>query len=229
MENFSALSREALLILFRTFPGGGALHWIFRSPRWSFDLDLKPLGATDRRFLEDVSEALSKQLVPLGLSLGVAISCLVDEPAQCVRILADGRPVLHVELATLAPVSGSEKHLLQSDSLQSEIIVTPDVHQLLFAKAAALVKRPRLKGRDVFDIWFLESRGAKLDNAAFAYWLKWEEKSAEDVRATLAAITPARLEADLQRFLPPALHDQLAAEDYKTLIAAAEKLLRPFL
>jgi hypothetical protein len=234
MELASSLAKDVLIALFRYFPGqfvlvgGGALHWIFNSPRLSADFDLKPTRPLPDGFISKMAETLSKKLAPTAARLGVALSCEPDPQAHGIRIRADGRPVLHIELALLAPVTGKEKHLLQSDSLQSEIIVTPDIHQLLFAKAAALVKRPALKGRDVFDIWFLQSRGATLDADAFTDWLKWEEMDSDDLRQTLQKITPARLHADLSRFLPEPLERQLAEDHYKTLVEAAHALLKPF-
>jgi hypothetical protein len=199
MDLLDDLAKEVLVILFRSFPGhfvligGGALHWIFNSPRLSVDLDLKPIHTPPPDLLKKMAAVLHQKLKPLEASLGAVISCEIEDEGEAVRVLADGRPVLQIEIVALAPVTGKEKHLLQSDSLQSEIIVTPDIHQLLFAKAVALLKRPQVKGRDVFDIWFLLSRGAVLDAGAFRDWLKWEEKEAEDLQKKLAQITPSRL------------------------------------
>src|ERR1019366_7042278 len=202
MEVIEGLAKEVLIVLFRSFPGdfvlvgGGALHWIFHSPRSSADLDLKPLHPR-KHLLERMAEVLDKKLSAVAASLGASIASRADSATQSVRISVNGRPALQVELVSLPPVTGREKRLLQSDSLQSEIIVTPDVHQLLLTKAAALVQRPHVKGRDVFDIWFLQSRGAVLDAGAFADWLKWEEKDSADIQKALDRITPARLRADL--------------------------------
>jgi predicted nucleotidyltransferase component of viral defense system len=235
MEIAQRLAKDVLVILFRAFPGhfvlvgGGALHWIFHSPRLSLDIDLKPLHPKQKNLLRRMADTLTEKLSSVAVSLGVAIVCQADDEAQAVRILVDGHSVLHVELASLTPVGGKEKHLLQSESLQSEIIVTPDIHQLLFAKAAALLKRPHLKGRDIFDIWFLQSRGAVLHAGRFSDWLKWEEIESEDIEQKLKQITPSRLRADLDRFLPESIRDSLSEDNYQTLIAAARKLLEPFL
>lgn len=235
MDVGQQLAKEVLVALFRAFPGhfvlvgGGALHWIFQSPRLSLDIDLKPLHPAKKNLLRQMADMLTEKLSSVAISLGVTVVCQADEKAQAVRILVDGRPALHVELASLVPVSGKEKHLLQSDSLQSEIIVTPDIHQLLFAKAAALLKRPHVKGRDVFDIWFLRSRGAILDADRFMDWLKWEEIDSEDIERKLRQVISSRLGADLDRFLPESIQRPLAEERYQTLIAAVRELLEPFL
>src|SRR5258708_22554121 len=235
MDIIPQLAKEVLIVLFRGFPGhfvlvgGGALHWIFHSPRFSADIDRKPVNPPQEDLLQRIASVLAKKLSPVAVPLGVTITCHADPAAQAVRIQVDGRPALQVELVSLAPVTGKEKHLLQSDSLQSEIIVTPDIHQLLFSKAAALVKRPHVKGRDVFDIWFLQSRRAVLDAGAFTDWLKWEEIELADMQQKLKQITPSRLKADLARFLPESIQSSLAEENYKTLIDAAQRLLQPFL
>src|SRR5689334_22979081 len=150
MDIASSLAKEVLIVLFRAFPGhfilvgGGALHWILHSPRLSVDIDLKPVHPPAEGLIQKMAAVLGKALPPLAVPLGLSVECQADPDAQAVRILVDKRPVLTVELVSLAPVTGKEKHLLQSDSLQSEIIVTPDLHQLLFAKAAALLKRPHV-------------------------------------------------------------------------------------
>jgi hypothetical protein len=234
MESADGLAKEVLIILFRSFPGrfvlvgGGALHWAFHSPRLSADLDLKSVRPS-KDDIKEIFAALDRKLPLATASLGLTITCQIDPEAQAVRILADGRPVLRIELAPLTPVTGKEKHLLQSDSLQSEIIITPDIHQLLFAKAAALVKRPHVKGRDVFDIWFLQNQRAILDARAFGDWLKWEEKDATDLKEKLSQVTPSRLRADLVRFLPDSIQRSLIKENYQSLIEAARQLLAPFL
>jgi len=234
MDILEGLAKEVLVVLFRSFPGdfvlvgGGALHWIFHSPRLSADIDLKPLHPR-KQLLEQMAAILGEKLSPLAASSGASMTCKADAQTQSVRIFVKGRPALQVDLVSLTPVTGREKHLLQSDSLQSEIIVTPDIHQLLLAKTAALVNRPHVKGRDVFDIWFLQSRGATLDPGTFADWLKWEEKDSADLQKTLDQITPSRLRADLSRFLPEGIQNSLSKENYKTLIDAARQLLQPFL
>ncbi len=235
MDEIPRLAKEALVILFRRFPGdfvligGGALHWIFNSPRLSVDIDLKPLHPKKRRLIEQIATALSDELPAVLSPLGKAVTCSALPDEEAVQVRLDGRPALRIELVSLAPVTGKEKHLLQSDSLQSEIIVTPDIHQLLFAKAAALLQRSHVKGRDVFDIWFLQSRGAVLDEEAFSTWLRGEEKDAQTLQEKLKTITPSRLKSDLGRFLPEAIRSTLEAENYRTLIEAAKRLLQPFL
>jgi hypothetical protein len=235
MDVTSSLAKEALIILFRHFPGqfvlvgGGALHWIFQSPRLSVDLDLKPISPPDDGLIIRIAETLEKELAAITIPLGVRISSRPNPKDQAIQILVDDRPGLHIEFVALVPISGKEKHLLQSDSLRSEIIVTPDLHQLLFAKAAALLKRKQVKGRDVFDIWFLLSRGAGLPREAFAEWLKWEEIDGSDIQARLGQISASRLQADLARFLPESLTKSLAADRYQVLIDAAKRLFRPFL
>jgi hypothetical protein len=234
MDLTEALAKEVLIVLFRAFPGhfvlvgGGALHWIFHSPRLSVDIDLKPLQPPTKNFFKELAAALNRELAPWAAHQRIVISCEIDAAAQAIRVLMDGRSALHVELAALALAGAGEKHLLQSDSLQSEIIVTPTLHQLLFSKAAALIKRAHVKGRDAFDIWFLQGRGAVLNTAAFSDWLKWEEIDEEDVRKKLKEITPERLRSDLARFLPESIQKSLGNENYKSLIEAVQRLLEPF-
>ena len=99
----------------------------------------------------------------------------------------------------------------------------------LFAKAAAILKRGQLKGRDAFDIWFLQEQGAHLDRSAFEDWLKWEELDASDIQARLKQLTASRLRADVARYLPESLHRSLEEDNYRLLKQAVERLFQPFL
>src|SRR3954463_14244480 len=104
MDLSTILAKEALVIVFRAFPGqfvlvgGGALHWIFHSPRFSVDLDLKPVQPPSRGLLKQMAVVLTRHLSPVGLPLGVLIRCEADPKGNAVRVTADGKPVLHVEL-----------------------------------------------------------------------------------------------------------------------------------
>src|ERR1051325_5479818 len=103
----SALALEVLVILFRAFPGqfvlvgGGALHWIFKSPRLSADLDLKPVGRVKENLLPKMVEVLNQKIPAVALSLGMSLSCQLKEEAQAIQIFADNRPVLRVELVPM--------------------------------------------------------------------------------------------------------------------------------
>src|SRR5579871_4912857 len=102
MDYTELLAKEVLIILFREFPGrfvlvgGGALHWIFHSPRLSVDIDLKPLSPTKESFIEEIRAALEKQLSLTATSWGVSIACRADSAEQMVQIRVDDRPALRV-------------------------------------------------------------------------------------------------------------------------------------
>src|SRR5689334_16414814 len=117
MDVTALLAKEVLIILFRSFPGrfvlvgGGALHWIFHSPRLSVDIDLKPVRPEKEDLIRQMAAVLTRKLPPITLPLSLSVACQVDLEAQALRVLVDGRPALRVELAPITPVTGKEKHL----------------------------------------------------------------------------------------------------------------------
>ena len=114
-------AKEALVVLFRGLPGhfvlvgGGALYWIYHSPRLSVDLDLKPVHPAQKNLLHQMVVVLRKRISACGCSVAGCHSHLSGHwPGR-------GRPrsgrwfhsTLRIELVSLSPIGGNGKHLLQ--------------------------------------------------------------------------------------------------------------------
>lgn len=96
--------------------------------------------------------------------------------------------------------------------------------ELLAEKVAAVLGRPYLKDRDLFDIWYLVTALAADLNAELLrdkvrdYSLRL---TAEHVADRLRAVRSVDLEAEMSRFLPQRHRRSLAADGYATLREAA--------
>lgn len=229
-----ALAREVLVSLFRLYPGrfvligGGALRLLYGSPRSSADLDLVGRRQPSEAELRGLAAALERDLSRLPSLAGRIASCRAARHDVEVRI--DGAARLLLQFPRLpAALAKGESRLVTGESLRTEMIVAPPLDALLECKAVALLKRPAVKGRDVFDIWFLRERDARLDEEGFDSWLRWEELDAGDIRSRLGELTPKRLKADLGRYLPEGLAARLEAEAYRPLIEAVRGLFSPWL
>lgn len=228
-----ALAREVLISLFRLRPGrfvligGGALRLLHGSPRSSADLDLvspkPPTGAAVRTLAGELEKDLSR----LPSLAARRVSCRAE--GHDVSVSLDGRPLVLLQFPAMPAVPAGERRLITGESLRSELIVIPSLDALLFCKAVAFLKRPSLKGRDAFDIWFLRERGAKLDEPAFDAWLRWEELDGGDLEKRLGQLSAKRLAADLSRYLPEDLGGRLEAAGYAPLRDAARALYAPWL
>lgn len=226
------LAREALGVLFRLHPdrfvliGGGALRFVHGSPRASADLDLHAAPPPAKAELKALAAELEAGLAPLAARLGSALAAAPGDDS--ITLSLDGRPLVRLDFTAFACPAKVERRLVRTGAPGYEALAVPVLDELLFAKAQALLSRPHPKGRDLFDLWFLKERGARLDEAAFKAWLDWEELDAAAVAARLEAFTPKRLAGDLDRYLPPELRRSLAETGYADLTAAAAELLRPF-
>lgn len=234
-EGLDSILRETLVALFRGHPdrfvliGGAALHVVYGSPRESADADLLAASPVGRAELSRISRRLEQALKPAAAHLGVSLGCRPAGSGDAIIVRRDSRPLLTVQFPRLPGFTRRENRLVVADSLGPELIAVPDPDGLLFSKLVALLKRPRLKGRDVFDIWFLAERGARLRSDAFSDWLKWEELGSGEIAARLALATPERLERDLAPFLPEELHERLKADGYSALLGRVRGVLAEFL
>jgi predicted nucleotidyltransferase component of viral defense system len=100
--------------------------------------------------------------------------------------------------------------------------------ELLAEKVAAVLGRRYLKGRDLFDLWYLD---AVLETALDAELLRQKlvdygvAPSRERVEARIAAAGAANLEAEMDRFLPQRHRAQLGSAGYEVVRRRAHHVL----
>jgi len=100
--------------------------------------------------------------------------------------------------------------------------------ELLAEKVTATLGRRYLKGRDLFDLWFLDAvlqtaldrdlLRRKLDDYAVVV-------SRAQVQERLAAVAAADLEAEMDRFLPRRQRSQLGGQGYRVVRDRAREVL----
>lgn len=232
----AALAREALVCFFRAFPdeaifvGGNVLHLLYGSPRYSRDVDLLPRRELHRAALSQIAHQLEHRLQPFANLLGESIICRAQTPeSSAVEVRLAGRRIITLEFSRIAgSVRQRETKLLQSESLASEVVVCPVLDEMLFLKLRVLLKRRFFKARDVFDLWYLLSLGAKADTKEFAHWLAVEEIEGEEIQKRLGQITPRRLEQDLASLLPSPWLKKFRADNYASVIHSVITLLKQF-
>lgn len=195
---------------------GTALRLFYGNPRFSEDLDfvlqeqrtfnLAGHAATIQKFVSTVYPFLSKCSVSVQKNdreiQRLVLTTAGDVPEQQRRI--------HIELAQVPSYTGYPRILDHPPFDPAVMIEQPE--EILADKLAALALRPYLKGRDLWDIYFLTAERDTDIN-----WRLVEEKL-DDYGGTLDRLSAASeavqaegaqaLEDEMARFLPRRLHEQ---------------------
>ena len=172
MNPIHEAERAVLVALARRFPdsfvwtGGSLLQLHEQSPRASLDVDLIPSGAPvdASEFAEAVAEALGALNAILGSQFE---SSIAEEGRGLLRLRiheAETDAAFTVDVTRIAGAGGRTRSVLVNSLLGTAAVNAPGVSTLLRQKARALLFRRFAKAGDIFDIWFLLQRGAKLED-----------------------------------------------------------------
>ncbi len=174
------------------FKGGTALRIIFKSPRYSEDLDFTGCGLTERAAEELFAGALS-QIEKTGINveiiegkpttggyLGVAVFNIYGRKNKI---------QIEVSLRKGKPVKG-ERVLIQSDYLPAYTLVSLPRENIVEGKIMALLARQ--KPRDFYDYYFLLSGNYPLT------------KNKDNLSTVLKLLKSSKINfrAELKKFLP---------------------------
>ena len=221
------------------FQGGTCLHLIHGGYRYSEDLDLagQDLDAQAAwQIIERVRsevEKLSVQVLGPGLHAWKSPSRVgristhwfhftPEATGQRIRVKIEFARFPTYEPAVL-PVR-SEFDLLHRRPLVSAL----QPSELLAEKVAAVLGRRYLKGRDLFDLWYLEAvLQTSLDGALLGRKLDDYDVvvTREHVRERIAVVAAADLQAEMERFLPRRHRTQLGGEGYEVVRRRAQAVL----
>ncbi|MDO9027849.1 MAG: nucleotidyl transferase AbiEii/AbiGii toxin family protein [Candidatus Roizmanbacteria bacterium] len=188
------------------FKGGTALRLLFNSFRFSEDLDFTCLlSLTETRKLLSKSIKIMNLIVPevelkqfrtKNQSITGFLNYKTDEIKYPLNI--------HLEFSLREkPLTGKETVLETPFPVSPYPIVKHlSLEEILAEKIRALMERT--KGRDLFDIWFILSKGAEIDwamtNKKMAFYKK--EISREDLTAKIKRFDKRKVKIDLGKFLP---------------------------
>jgi predicted nucleotidyltransferase component of viral defense system len=221
------------------FQGGTCLHLVHGGYRYSEDLALAGRDLDSeraRRIVERAQpevEKLSVQIFGSGEHVWKAPGKPGPIAAYWFHFTPESsnqRIKVKVELArfpTYRPAAlpvRSELDLLRRRPLVNAL----EPSELLAEKVAALLGRRYLKGRDVFDLWYLDSvLQAPLDPDLLQRKLVdyGVARSRELVRTRDAAVRAADLQAEMERFLPLRQRKKLGGNGYEAIRRSALKML----
>lgn len=221
------------------FQGGTCLHLVHGGYRYSEDLDLagRDLDAEAAREIIERARAEVEKLSVQVLGTGEHSWKAPSKPGRVAAYWYQFTPEasrqrirVKVEFArfpTYQPVVSpvrSELDLLRRRPLVSAL----GPPELLAEKVAAVFGRRYLKGRDLFDLWYLdEVLQASLDGELLGRKLSdyGVAVTRERVRARIAAAGDADLQAEMDRFLPQRYRTQLGGGGYAAIRTRAASVL----
>ena len=240
------------------FQGGTALRWCYGGNRFSEDLDfVTPLGAhAVRAKLNRALKAVEREMVP---HFGPGALTLSDKSTRpdTLKIVADYRPAASREkISVKLEFEGIRKesrpdtqnHILSALPAVSYLIASGDFRvprphavlvvetlpEILSDKIRALLERRYLKGRDIFDLWYLRTvLNAAADKEMIERKFRmyaWPFQAARnldffvDPSSAVQEELKTAIREDLTRFLPPELLAVHQAEGYASFLTAVKSL-----
>lgn len=168
MKSIYEAEKALLAVLFRHYPdrlvwvGGSMLQLLEHSPRASFDVDLIPLEPISPAELVGVVKECMERL---GALVGLEYSVTIDggEPDFVrLRIRASDGGAFTLDLTRMPGLPNSTITVLLDSLLGAAAVRVPTLGVMLVQKWRALLLRRYAKPGDLFDVWFLLSKGVVL-------------------------------------------------------------------
>jgi predicted nucleotidyltransferase component of viral defense system len=238
------------------FQGGTALRWIYGGMRFSEDLDFvtslapeqihmilkKVYSRVNHACIAQFGPGLSEQVLKKGRKDAVKVFYIYRpltqreriavklefEPLKPARLPTVQRVILRDLPAITGLLSGGKLIMPYSSS----IVMAQTAEELLSDKIRALFERPYLKGRDIYDIWWLtecmqvvpswEQTKTKLD----MYRSPFVPARAADYFQKVSFLEDIikAIVSDLPRFIPKDIYAVYQNDGFKTLTDALRKL-----
>jgi len=238
------------------FQGGTALRWIYGGSRFSEDMDFVthlPLGRIESLLEKTRSKtgpACTAQFGPGQLELQLKASRKEALKALCVYrpIAQRERIAVKLEFERLSANEPPEtvRHILRDlpaiSALMtagqlvlpytSSIVVVETPGEILSDKIRALYERTYIKGRDIFDLWWLASRlhvkpsWPMVQKKLLMYREEFKAARSPDYfqsRLSRSEIRDA-LESDLPRFIPSNVLAVYRKEGFKSFIVTVDRV-----
>jgi len=238
------------------FQGGTSIRWCHGSGRYSEDLDFvtNMERPTLERLLKAVEPALAREAIAhFGLGRLTITSRGQREAGMAWRVAFDPQNMREkimvkvecerlregAEVNTETRVLGMQaavSYLISKGEFRiprpNSVMVVETLEEILSDKVRALLERPYLKGRDIYDVWHLreglkvplvrELVERKFSCYAAPFTLRrpidWFETADDDLKEAI--------EKDLTRFLSPEVMSACRSEAYRPFLASLKNLFR---
>jgi len=243
------------------FQGGTALRWIYGGQRASEDLDFvssMPPSQLKKLLNQALPQTRHLALSQFGMgvfeekprhaSLGSFRTFILFRPNTQrekinVRIEVEQNQSNQspaprkIPMMDCPSVFNVMKEGLLTLPYSSSILVVETPEEILTDKLRALYERPYLKGRDLYDLWFLHSMlGARthleqLDRKLKSYVRPFRvtQKATFFLKKESKKQLLDTLETDLRRFLPLSVYKVLETSNFAPIFQSIEEILHPLI
>jgi predicted nucleotidyltransferase component of viral defense system len=240
------------------FQGGTALRWVYNGQRFSEDLDfVTELELYEIERILTKTAAVAEKSGTAQFGMGAAEFTIRPHRQNACKGLFVYRPEsqreriavkLELELLKAGRQPETERHVLrdlpqvaglirQGDLVlpyASSLIIAETLDEILSDKIRALFERTYIKGRDIYDIWWLvaqvgvTSDWGRTKNKLSMYRTRFKsarpaghfmnERAEKEVREAI--------ESDLPRFLPAGIYADCQRKAFQPLLATLKQLTR---
>jgi predicted nucleotidyltransferase component of viral defense system len=217
-----------------TFQGGSCLRLLYGGPRYSEDLDfvvpetrvLKALFGKVRPAVERLGPIFQARLWMRVLKetdtlVRWKLYCgeREDRPAASIAIEFARFPAYTMSLLPVRVPAGmpAAPFILARAEEREEILAD---------KVSAVAGRAYLKGRDLFDIWFLRTGGVKVDMDLVRRKLADYSVPRGGIEKRIAGTGQEAVARDLRSYLPRRYRDKFEEEGYRDVLNAAAAVAR---
>lgn len=252
LDNLYSVSGSEKII----FQGGTALRWVYGGMRFSEDLDF--VTVLPKRKIETILNRVDQKMVNAclmqfgpgqfewqpkgGREQAFKIFCIYRPQAQRERIAVkmefealragitpDFRSSILRELSSVAGLIAERQLML---TYSSSIILTETPQEILSDKIRALYERRYIKGRDVYDIWWIVTQLKKSPDWTNAqkklsmYITPFVPARDSDYFQDKASVTEIleSLETDLPRFLPGRILREYRKNKFQPFIQTVDQV-----
>jgi len=218
-----------------TFQGGTCLRLVYGAPRYSEDVDF--VTTLNSAELATLFEPVSGELTRLAPLFGEEITLRVEKATpEIVRWRVYYRAAREQDSTSIslefAPYPSYTDHAAvlrppaDLPALPLVVVRAEALEEIMADKVAAFAGRRYVKGRDVFDLWWLKGRGIAVDRGLVRKKLADYGVPPQQLRANLVLLHPGRVRQELENFLPLRYRIQVLQPDVlETMVAEVKELL----
>jgi len=215
-----------------TFQGGTCLRLLYGCPRYSEDLDFVVSGT---EILPTIFKKISPAVEKLSpLFEGKVWMRIQKESESLVRWKLYYEPVennentsVSVEFAKYPAYTSQLLPLKVPKGYPATplILVKAETEQEILAdKINAIATRKYLKGRDIFDIWLLKSKGVLVDVDMVEKKFRDYSSPKVKIEERVLQFSEEWVRQDLENYLPRAYREKFQREGYRILLEAAREV-----
>lgn len=218
-----------------TFQGGTCLRLVYGGPRYSVDVDfVTTLSHVD---LARLFEQVRREVMRLAPLFGDEIALRVQKETQeLVRWKVYYRATRQQDSTSIslefAPYPAYTDHVAMLTppadlpALPLVVVRAEALEEIMADKIAAIAGRRYVKGRDVFDLWWLKRKGIEVNQGLVEKKLSDYEVQPERLHENLPAIQPKLVRRELENYLPYRYRVQLLQQaTLEAMVAEVKTLL----